>query len=334
MAKVIKTATPEMKETLRKSAARRDADAAPHLVQIAKAFEGVLRKGVLVGDNLDNIYQSIPVDTVSSAEFPLDLYAPGSEGDYAAYTLSNQGTIPHASVEGDYVMVPIYDIGNGIDWGLKYAKNARWDIVSRCRDVMMAGMTKKMNDDGWHVLLAAGFDRDIMVFDSDANAGQFTKRLLSLAKVIMRRNGGGNSNSQNRGVLTDVYFSPECLEDIRNWNVDQIDEVTRREIYTAADGKINRVFGVNLHDMDELGEEQEYQTYFTSTLGGTLTSGDVELMVGLDLRNTDSFVMPSVGEIEVFEDMTMHRQRRAGLYCWKSLGFAALDNRRIILLSS
>ena len=80
-------------------------------------------------------------------------------------------------------------------------------------------------------------------------------RLVSLLKTVMRRNGGGNSASNNRGLLTDLYVSPEAMEDIRNWGVDQVDEVTRREIYTAADGSVKQdIFGVNLHDLDELGD--------------------------------------------------------------------------------
>jgi len=71
--------------------------------------------------------------------------------------------------------------------------------------------------------LAAGVDRNILVYDADAAAGQFTKRLISLLKVVMRRNAGGNSASIKRGTLTDLYLSPEGLEDIRNWGVDQAD---------------------------------------------------------------------------------------------------------------
>lgn len=33
--------------------------------------------------------------------------------------------------------------------------------------------------------------------------------------------------------LTELYMSPEAMEDIRNWCVDQIDEVARKEIYTG-----------------------------------------------------------------------------------------------------
>jgi hypothetical protein len=200
-------------------------------------------------------------------------------------------------------------------------------------EVLEASFVKKMNDAGWHTLLAAGVDRNIVVFDSDADSGQFTKRLVSLLKTVMRRNGGGNSASTNRGMLTDLYVSPEAVEDIRNWGLDQVDEVTRREIYVAGDGGgvLNRVFGVNLHDIDELGEGQEYQLFYENVLNGSLPTGDTELVVGLDLRKRDSFIMPVREQVQIFEDDTLHRQKRAGFYGWAEQGFAVLDNRRVLL---
>jgi hypothetical protein len=121
------------------------------------------------------------------------------------------------------------------------------------------------------------------------------------------------------------------MEDIRNWGIDQVDEVTRREIYTAGDGTLNRVFGINLHDLDELGEGQEYQLFYSSILGGTLPAADYELVVGLDLSKRDSFIMPIREQVQVFEDESLHRQKRAGFYGWAEQGFAVLDNRRVIL---
>jgi hypothetical protein len=127
--------------------------------------------------------------------------------------------------------------------------------------------------------------------------------------------------------------SPEALEDIRNWGFDQVDETTRREIYTAATGgaPITRIFGVNLRDLDELGEGQEYQSFFVNELGGTVQASDLELVVGLDLSTRDSFVMPVKEQLQVFEDPTLHRQQRAGYYGFAELGFGVLDNRRVIL---
>jgi hypothetical protein len=301
--------------------------------EFAKALELPLRQAVLSGDILNGIFEAVKLAPGATPEFPLDFLAPGTESDFVAYTVPNHGYIPERHVEGDYVMVPTYDIGASIDYLLKYARDARWDVVGRAMEVLEAQFVKKMNDDGWHTILAAGVDRNIVVYDSDADAGQFTKRLVSLLKTIMRRNGGGNSSSNNRGILTDLFVSPEAMEDLRNWGVDQVDEITRREIYTAGDGDnaVNRVFGINLHDLDELGEGQEYQEFYNNVLSGTLPAGDSEVVVGLDLRNNDSFIMPVRQEVQVFEDDTLHRQKRAGFYGWAEQGFAVLDNRRVLL---
>ena len=301
--------------------------------ELARALEMPLRQGVLVGDVVSGIFETLPMEPGSAVEFPLDLLAPGEEDQFVAYTNPGNGRIPERQVEGDYVQVTTYGIAAAIDWLLRYAREARWDIVARAMQVLEASFVKKINDDGWHTLLTAGADRNILVFDADATAGQLTKRLVSLMKTIMIRNGGGNTASLRRARLTDIFLSPEGIEDIRNWGVDQVDDVTRREIYTAADGTINSIFGVNLHDLVEFGEGQEYQTFFTSDLSGSLASGDLELVIGLDLQTNDSFLMPVKQQVSIFPDPVLHRQQREGFYGWAELGFAALDNRRVLLAS-
>lgn len=306
------------------------AKAAQAQYELAKALEEPLRQGVLVGDVISGIFQVDNLEPGASPEWPLDLLAPGEEDEFTAFVKPNAGRIPERGVEGDYVKIPTFQIANSIDFLLRYAREARWNIVARAMEVMQAGFTKKINDSGWQVLLAAAADRNILVFDADASAGQVTKRLFSLLKLTMVRHGGGNSASLKRARLTDLYTSPETMEGMRNWGVDQLDEVTRREMYTAGDGAINRIYNINLHDLIEFGEGQEYQQFFTSTLGASLASSDVELVVGLDMQNKDSFIMPVRENISVYADPTMHRAGRQGYYGWAELGFAALDNRRII----
>lgn len=331
MSRIIDNITEQEKALLRNAGSddRNVAFAAQR--EIAVALTTPLRQGVMSGDILDNIFQKETFEPGVQPEYPLDFLAPGTEREYVAYAIPSQGMIPNKYIEGDYVTLPTYEIGAAIDWTLRYSKNARWNVVLKAMQVLEAMFVKKLNDDGWHSLLAAGVDRNILVYDSDASAGQFTKRLVSLMKVIMRRNSGGNSTSINRGKLTDLYMSPEGVEDIRNWGIDQIDEVTRREIFQLGDGSVNRVFGVNLHELDELGESQEYQTYFTSELGASLQASDYELVVGFDLSKSDSFVMPVRTPLEIFEDDSLHRQRRHGYYGWLECGFGVLDNRRVIL---
>ena len=325
---------PEFIALLKRAGSSNKAEALVAQHELAKAIELPLREGVLVGDIAGGIFERITMEPGTSTEFPLDLVAPGEEDEFIAYTNPGHGKVPERAAEGDYVMIPTYSVTNAIDMLLRYVREARWDVVSRAARVLEAGFVKKMNDDGWHTLLAAGVDRNILVYDADAAAGQLTKRQISLMKTVMRRNAGGNSASVNRGRLTDVYMSPEGIEDIRNWGVDQADEATRREIYTGADDSaaLTRIFGVNLHGLDELGQSQEYQNYFTSNLSGSLgPSSDVELCVGLDLQSNDSFVMPVKQEVTIFEDDNLHRQQRMGFYGFAEIGFGVLDSRRVLL---
>ena len=289
--------TPEFIELLKRSGDSDKSIAIQAQREIAKALELPLRKGVLFGDIVGSIYEAMPLEPGASPEFPLDLLAPGTENDHVAFTNPGNGRIPERHVEGDYVMINTYGITSSIDFLLKYAREANWNVVARAMQV----------------------------------AGQFTKRLISLMKTVMRRNGGGN-NVTAPGRLTDLYLSPEAIEDIRNWGVDQLDEVSRREIYTAGDdgGPLTRIFGVNLHDVFEFGDGQEYQEYFTSDLSGSLEGSDVELVIGLDQGANDSFVMPVKKEVEIFEDEALHRHQRQGYYGWAEIGFGVLDNRRVI----
>ena len=300
--------------------------------EIAKAIELPLREGVMFGDVVTGIYEAMPLEPGTSPEFPLDLLAPGSEVQHVAYTNPGHGRIPERTVEGDYVMVNTYGITSSIDFLLRYAREANWNVIGRATEVLEASFVKKINDDGWHTLLAAAVDRNILVYDADAAAGQFTKRLISLMKTVMRRNGGGNSATAP-GRLTDLYLSPEAVEDVRNWGIDQLDEISRREVYMSADqgAPLTRIFGVNLHDLFEFGDGQEYQNYFVNDLGGSLgPNSDVELVIGLDQAANDSFVMPVKRPVEVFEDESLHRHQRQGYYGWSELGFGVLDNRRIL----
>lgn len=301
---------------------------------LAEALRDVLREGILSGDIVRGLYQ---VDNSrGDAKYPLDFLSPGTEHLHKAYTVPSVGMIPRRQVEGDFVMVPTYSIGSSIDWPIEYAENANWLVVQRALQVLKAGFDIKINADGWHVIIAAAADRNIVVYDADANVGQFTKRLVSLMKTTFSRNGGGNSASLGKKVLTDVALSLEGQEDIRNWGIDQIDEVTRNQIYNAGDNtdKLIRIFGVNLHPLYELGENQEYQDFYTSTLGGSFTGSDVELVVGMDLRpESNSLVMPIRKELEIWNDPNMHREGLDGYYGRFSAGFANLDSRSLILAS-
>jgi hypothetical protein len=338
MKRNIRKPTSEQVELLRRTGSSNKAEALEAMHSLAQALQVPLRSALLDGDILGGIFAPERLAPDATAEYPLDLYQAGQVNDYVAYMIPGEGALPQRTIVSDSVTVSTYDVGNAIDWPLKYATSARWNVVARAMEVLEAGFVKKMNTDGWRVIIAAGAGRTDynggapLVYDSAATAGQFTKRLVSLMKTTMTRLVGGNSTSTDRGRLTDLFISPEALEDIREWNADEVDDMTRREIFTAGDGggPMARIYGVNLHPLDELGVGQEFQTYF-ATLGVSMGSNDEEIVVGLDLSHGDSFVMPVKRELAIFEDDNLHRRQKAGFYGWQEHGFASLDGRRVLL---
>lgn len=327
----INSPSPEMTALLIKSGDNDKGIALAAQRELAKALEGPIREGILQGDIVSEIFTQIPFQPGASTEFPLDLLVPGTERDFSAYTIPNHGRIPERHIEGDYVMVPTYDVGSSIDWLLKFARDSRWDVVGRAMAILEATFVRKMNLDGWNTIIAAAVDRNVVVYDAAASAGLFTKRLVSLMQLSMRRSGGGGTGALNPIGLTDIFMSPEGLEDMRAWDLTVVDDVTRREIFQGTkSGGIQNIYGVNLREMFELGEGQAFQQYFLQ-LGGAFQNGDVELVIGMDLSNPDVFVNPVRQAVEVFEDETLHRQRRAGFYGWGEHGFGILDNRRVML---
>jgi len=312
----------------------------------AAELQSPLRQGVFDRDNLGDIFEKQVLAPGAQANYPLDFVKPGTEDNYNAFTMPKQGRVPERHVEGDELWVPTFRVANSIDWDIRYAEEARFDVIMRAIRVYEAGFVRKINQDGWRTILAAADGRGLTVAASGTapftgsslvgssplvptpGAGQFTKELISRMRTAMVRGAGGNGNS---GRLTDVYLSLEAMEHIRGWDTDEIDEFTRREIFVSREYGLASIYGVVLHEMTEFGQGQEYQNYLVNTLGRAHSGSLVEWCAGLDLSTMDSFVMPIRKELETYEDPALYRQQRAGIYGWMEHGFAVLDPRRVLL---
>lgn len=331
-------ATEEMIALLRRCGDSRPETAYAAQRELVVALSNPLKQGVLDGDTVksNGIFEPINFLPGQEIQFPTDFLVPGTEGQYTAFVIPNQGYIPERTVGGSYISVSTYDTGAALDWNLKYYRDARWDIVRRAMEILESMFVRKMNMDAWHVILAAGGARNIVTSDDAAAEGLLTKRLVALMETVMQRNAGGNSASVNRGMLTDLFMSPESHQDVLSWDLTQIPEAVRNSIYNNwQNGGVARIGRVNLHNLDELGVGQEYQTYWTSDLAESMGANKAEIVVGLDLQTRDSFVMPVREELQLFEDAgpgsNLHRQRRAGMYGWMEAGFACLDDRRVLI---
>ena len=134
--------TQEMNQLLSRAGSLKREESLAATSELAKALELPLRQGVMSGNILGDIFEAINLQPGATAEFPLDFLAPGTEKEFVAFTIPNHGRIPERHVEGDYVMVPTYDVGASIDWLLKYARDSRWDVVGRAMEVLQGQFVK------------------------------------------------------------------------------------------------------------------------------------------------------------------------------------------------
>jgi hypothetical protein len=334
-------------EVLKATAASDPVVRAKAITEFFTAVQLPVRQAIFDGDNTSDIFTVTTLPPGVSPEIPVDIIAPGTEGDYRAFTNPGKGYIPAVMSAGDKFTLATIGDANAVEWDLEHARNARWDIIGRYMEALVAGFVKKQNDNCWHTLLAGVADRGLTVYDAGASVGQFTKKLFSLARCAFARNAGGNQTSLKKGRMTDIYLSCEGIEEILNWNLDQVPDAVRSQLYSMSGGDNTTldILKVKLHEMYELGVGQEYQTYYTSTLaaslvpiiGSTHTVADIELAVALDLATRDSFVLLETQALELFQDgaegSALHRQQKGGAYGWRRYGCGVLDTRRCAALS-
>lgn len=332
-------AAPELKALL-KDTVSSDMGVAHAASDKLKAALSVINSGVLFGDTVSGIFNMQKFEPGQEIRYELDIVGPSDLKFHIAYTVPDTGYIAQRTVEGDYMVIRTYRIATSIDWSREMARQSRMDVVSRAMQVADAGVVRKRNDDGWHTIITAAADRGISISDSTAASGLFTKRLVALAQTVLRRNAGGNSTSVNRGRLTHIAMSPESLADVRSWDLTQVDEITRREIFVAADGyALTKIFGVTLVDLDELGVGQAYQKYYNNTLGASTPAGKEEIAIGLDLMSDpdSTFVMPWVAQdngqfFQMYEDINLLRFGRKGYHGEGRMGVGVLQNKSVIVL--
>lgn len=318
-------------KTFRDAGSNNEAVAVKASAEIVKALEEPIRTVLLSGDTLQGIF-SPESYTDKETKYHLDLLVPTNEKEYSAYVHPGVGYIPQKRVTTDWIMVPTYGIANAIDIKRTTVRDASWNVVQRMMEILEAGFVMKMNDDGWQTILTAGVDRGLYVNDTNAAPGQLTPRLITLMQTVMRRNGGGNTGSRTRSRLTHLFASPEAQADIRTWTLDLVPDEVRKNIYYSQEGsgEMINVFGTEIRTLDELGEGQEYQNFFTQ-IGGTLAGSDVEMVIGIDKTRNDSFVMPVKEALTIQEDTTLRRHGLVSFFGEQEQGFAVLDTRRVML---
>lgn len=300
--------------------------------EYTEAINEPLRDAILAGDIVGNIFEERVLRAGENPEYAKSFITPDNQHQFDAYVFSHVGRISQRQVAGDQVLVPTYPLVNALDCKLSYLRDANWNVMNKMRQVLLAGHVIKKNRDGFAALLSAGAARNVVLTDSLATAGVFSPRLVSLLKTRMARLGGGNTASVNRRILTDLFLSVESSETMRSWDLTQVDDMTRREIFLSdGESALTIIYGVRIHPLVEMGAGYEYDNYVKNTLGVSL-GGKTEFCMGIDmLHKSDSFVHPVREQISVRPDPYLHRELKYGEYSIEESGWGVLDNRNILL---
>lgn len=303
-----------------------------------------IRSGILDEDTVGDLFLQIPTPKGTIPDFPIDFYQNKDRDQYWAYAIPDSGNIPQRYVSTGSVMVKPYRIGSAIDFYTEQLANARWDILTRGLEVYRNGFVKKLNADGWSTILAAARFRNVVIADETAPPNTITPKLFSRMQVFMKRNGGGNMGNSGH-TLTDVYISPEAAASIRSWGFDLVPESIRTQFYSVGAGMpINNIFGITLHEHEDLGIGMRLQQQFLNPevnpngppgMGGELPPGKNELVIGMDRRNTGTYLIQPIvnpGLQTWTEDSSYTlRSQTMGFFGWMNTAFCALSNEIFVL---
>jgi hypothetical protein len=185
---------------------------------------------------LNEVYEKIfitddwSVGTVP--EYPLDLLSPDIY--YAkdpSYTITKPNRIPERLVEGDYIVVPTMKFDS-----YEQETISAMDLIS-----------------------VSAIDRNITVFDSDADSGILTKRMIAILKSVMQRNGNPIKTGRLDVLLVDKDIKEidgvEIGKQIKCHGVDIIRtdmssmmDIAKKVDMTLPDDKKSMVVGISLTD--------------------------------------------------------------------------------------
>jgi hypothetical protein len=344
----------EMEELFRATAANGQDDVEAQ--RRFKAFAQALREPIL---------QEIRLQSVVRGLFTEERLAPGAQAvypvaddfDVPVWVLPNLGYVAQNFIEGvgEDVYVPTFKIATSADWKLTYARDGRVDIALRAARTIARAIAEYEEESGWRVIVPAATTdfsgqgllpaRSAPIYQVTAGApgaGYLSKELINKMIVGFQRTDR---------ELTRLWISPEDAADIREWTETDVDPVTRREIFQASG--LGRVFNIEMTVLKHLGPLGKFNIndttssygIFKDTAGsfndyvvtngnvvdanGELTTAGESQIYGFSDDVSDSLVMPIREEFTVFDDPTLHRHQKQGVYGWEDVGFAVLDSRGI-----
>jgi hypothetical protein len=364
--------TPEQVELI-KAMGSKDPAVAREASEAFAAFLGpVVRQVIMNANTAGGIYTDAPYDEDDNPSYPLDLYYNEGVNIIQTWSQNIAGGLPTSHVSGlEEMKIATYRLDSAVSLGKRYARKARLDVVSKAVERMANEILVKQDRNAWAVILKAlaeadtGGNTHLMTSRTAAPGGgvaaafslqDLNDMMMRLARVNESYAGGTPAEAYSKG-LTDLYLGPVQVGDIRSFaynavggstagaTVTDLPDEVRTDIYRNAG--LASIFGVNIHQLLELGASEKYQTLLAEFTGATVykeadgaAGGAVgaadATVIGID-NSKGAFVRP-VARGEGGETFTAipddqfyaARQEKMGFYGFLEEGRVCLDSRAIV----
>tara|TARA_Y100000593_G_C4321294_1_gene343941 strand:+ start:7257 stop:8369 length:1113 start_codon:yes stop_codon:yes gene_type:complete len=359
--------TPEQVELIKAMGSRDQAVASEASEAFAAFISPVIQKVLNQAGTSPMIYSDMAYDEDDNPSIPLDLWYDESQGFITVWSQAVGGGLPTSEVTGmKELKISTYRLDSAVSWLKRYARRARLDIVGKALERMSQEVLLKQERNAWAVILKALAEASTnslkhVIGTSTANVflPDDLSRLMTRIKRINTAWSGGTPDIMDAKGLTDLFMSPEVMEQIRGFAYNPVNTVgnqstgpvalpdgARERVWNAAG--MSEMYGVNLHELLELGSGNKYNSLFGSLVTssgetivgggntGTFAAGSDELLVGFDLSR-DGFVRPvarqhdSSGTFSVLpDDQFVARAEKMGFYGFLEEGRVCVDARAVV----
>ena len=301
------------------------------------------------------VYVDAPYDADDNPSFPLDLYYNESANYFSVISQNIAGGLPTSQdvFAGQELKIAPYRLDSAVSFLKKYARRGRLDVLAKAVERMAQEVLVKQERNAWAVILKAAADG---VTNSDQHAfalggTSFQLNDLNLMMTRMRRINssfaqGTPADGFSRGI-TDLFISPEVMEDVRAFSYNAVGGETagatatdlpntvRDEIYRAAGA--GNLFGVNLVEIMELGPNRKYVNLM-ETLDPTLMDNPTttdDIIVGID-ASKGAFVRAIATQdnstfTALADDQFSARSEKLGFYGHLEEGRVCVDTRAVVV---
>ena len=361
--------TPEQVELVKAMGSSNKVQALEAQDAFAAFIAPVIQEVLLQAGTASAIYEDMTYDEDDSPSIPVDLYYGEPEGTFSVWQQTVAGGLPTQQI-GSFqeIKVSTYTLDSAISFDKRYVRKCRLDVVARGLERLSNDVLIKQERNAWYVVLKMLADAQTKglnhVFRAQS-AGNFQVDDINKAITLLKRlnaayNGATPVGNEGRG-LTDLYVSPEIMEQIRSFAYNPVNtkqaalgttsipltDSVRERIFSAAG--MSDIWGVTLHELLELGAGRKYNVLFDEiaglksfakpdTTGGSRfgdTNVNDEILIGID-RSRRSFIRTLAVNAETGgsfnlrpDDQFLARSGKVGFYGGLEEGRVALDARAV-----